>query len=443
MAAAATSATAASEDFLDDDDEITELSVFTLNCWGMKFISKHRRERIEAIGKYLARGDHDIVLLQEVWVDSDYETIRQAVETTLPSAHYFLNGIGGSGTCIFSRTFIQDATFHEFALNGYPQKLWHGDWFVGKGLGVCQIDFKGFNIHIYTSHYHAEYDAGNDIYLGHRVIHALESASWIKLTSSAADLTIYAGDFNTEPTSVAYKLLRHTTPLEDCWAEAHGGPESGGQTSETPTNTFTTASALKTCPQGKRIDFVMYRTGPKTLAKTKKCELPLPQVVPNHGFSFSDHEGLSATLRLCKKRELGGGGASSAFPPPPSPPTFRRKLSLLCRPHAQPVIHDAIQVIRKSRKSSTAFPYTTFSVVIVILLVASFIPSFTLYYTDMQPAIEIVLFVPRCLLFVLFVFYLLMATLFQRREQHALEAAERSLLLMKDNCEAQTATPVR
>jgi hypothetical protein len=41
----------------------------------------------------------------------------------------------------------------------------------------------GFNIHIFVSHYHAEYDHKNDVYLGHRVIHALESAQWIKLTS--------------------------------------------------------------------------------------------------------------------------------------------------------------------------------------------------------------------------------------------------------------------
>ena len=27
-----------------------------------------------------------------------------------------------------------------------------------------------------------------------------KAAQWIKLTSSGADLTVYAGDFNTEPT---------------------------------------------------------------------------------------------------------------------------------------------------------------------------------------------------------------------------------------------------
>ena len=71
-----------------------------------------------------------------------------------------------------------------------------------------QILFKGFDVHVYTSHYHAEYDRKHDVYLGHRVLHALESAEWIRLSSSSADLTIYAGDFNTEPTDVPYKMLR-------------------------------------------------------------------------------------------------------------------------------------------------------------------------------------------------------------------------------------------
>ena len=84
-------------------------------------------------------------------------------------------------------------------MNGYPTNFWHGDWFASKGIGVCQIrlsstsededhDIDYFDIHLYVSHYHANYDPTNDIYLGHRVIHAFESAQWIKLASSSADL---------------------------------------------------------------------------------------------------------------------------------------------------------------------------------------------------------------------------------------------------------------
>ena len=136
---------------------------------------------------------------------------------------------------------LQDANFHEFAMNGYPTNFWHGDWFASKGIGVCQIRFNAnhtnrrelspdyFDIHLYVSHYHANYAPDNDIYLGHRVIHAFESAQWIKLTSSAADLTIYAGDFNTEPTSLPYRILRNVATLKDTWETCRNIKPNGSQ----------------------------------------------------------------------------------------------------------------------------------------------------------------------------------------------------------------------
>ena len=93
------------------------------------------------------------------------------------------------------------------------------------------------NIHLFTSHYHANYSPRDDVYLAHRIVHSVESAQWIKLSSASADLTIYAGDFNTEPSEVPYQIVRHVTPLEDAWVEANGA--EGGETSETPGNSYT------------------------------------------------------------------------------------------------------------------------------------------------------------------------------------------------------------
>ncbi len=47
----------------------------------------------------------------------------------------------------------------------------------------------------------------------------------IILSHSSADLTIYGGDFNTEPNSVPYKLLRAVSNLADAWVE--NGDEAG------------------------------------------------------------------------------------------------------------------------------------------------------------------------------------------------------------------------
>ena len=159
---------------------------------------------------------------------------------------------------------LQDANYHEFAMNGYPTNFWHGDWFASKGIGVCQIRFgtssyknlphsNFFDIHLYVSHYHANYDPSNDIYLGHRVIHAFESAQWIKLTSSAADLTIYAGDFNTDPSSLPYRILRNVATLQDAWECNYDKNAEYGTNLRGCTNEVSTKSHGKNYDVGKRI----------------------------------------------------------------------------------------------------------------------------------------------------------------------------------------------
>ena len=213
----------------------------------------------------------------EVWSVFTF-FFRDVARDVLPFNHFFDNGIIGTGTCILSKAPIQDATFHEFSLNGYPHKVLHGDWFAGKGLGVCGIDYKGLNIHVFVSHFHAEYSRSDDIYLGHRVMQALEAAQWIKLTSSGADLTIYAGDFNTEPVDVPYSLLRSVGSLSDSWVDAHG--VDGGETCGTPYNTYCTINEVEEYPMGKRIDYIMYRAGPDKTVQITECRLPLARRIP-------------------------------------------------------------------------------------------------------------------------------------------------------------------
>lgn len=42
-----------------------------------------------AIAEALVRGNYDIVCLQEVWTDSDFNLIKEKVSGVLPFAHYF------------------------------------------------------------------------------------------------------------------------------------------------------------------------------------------------------------------------------------------------------------------------------------------------------------------------------------------------------------------
>ena len=156
-----------SEKSEEANQDSIDIKVMTLNCWGLYGVSKFRRERMQAIGAFLADSDQfDIVLLQEVWCHEDFDLIQTLSRDKYPFHYYFDQGIIGSGTCILTKYRLRNSNFHEFSMNGYPTKFWHGDWFAAKGLGVCQLDINGFDVTVYTSHYHAEYNPSKDIYLG-------------------------------------------------------------------------------------------------------------------------------------------------------------------------------------------------------------------------------------------------------------------------------------
>ena len=292
-------------------------------------------------------------------------TITRLARDALPFYHFFDHGIIGSGTAILCKVPVVDAAFHEFSLNGYPHKILHGDWFAGKGIGVCNIDFKGININVFVSHFHAEYDRSNDIYVGHRVMQALEAAQWIKLTSAGADLTIYAGDFNTEPVDTPYKLLRTVARLRDSWLEVHDS-EVGGQTCDTGYNSYSSDPG----GLGKRIDYIMYRPGKgASHVKTVSSQLPLNRRIPasmsatlGREVSYSDHEAVHSVLEISQ----GGSGDSS---------DAKNMNSSNNSNHRRETIDKAIELIERAQEK-TSFDQAFYSVLFLIITLA-FIGTFS------------------------------------------------------------------
>jgi sphingomyelin phosphodiesterase 2 len=86
---------------------------------------QHQTALIDAFlnSNFQSTSEYDIVLLQEVWLASDFEHIGHLVRDAFPFSHHFNAGIVGSGTCIFTKVRLQDANFHEFAMNGYPTSV--------------------------------------------------------------------------------------------------------------------------------------------------------------------------------------------------------------------------------------------------------------------------------------------------------------------------------
>ena len=65
------------------------LQVMSLNTWGMpeKLGSEFKTQRMNAIAKEISKGEFDIYLLEELWMQPDHETIAKKIP-----ANYSITG---------------------------------------------------------------------------------------------------------------------------------------------------------------------------------------------------------------------------------------------------------------------------------------------------------------------------------------------------------------
>ncbi|KAG8321041.1 Sphingomyelin phosphodiesterase 2, neutral membrane (Neutral sphingomyelinase) [Homalodisca vitripennis] len=273
-------------------------SKFPCPCFqvgGIVGISKDRADRMAAIADVLSSGKFDIVCLQELWSQDDYNNIVLRVQKVLPFTHYFFSGVTGSGLSILSRYPFESFIFHQWSVNGYIHKIFHGDWFGGKGVGLCRVTVQGLNINIYTTHLHAQYN-DDDEYLAHRVVQAFDTAQFVDLTSGAAHLSILAGDLNTQPGELCHRLVQHTAHLRDAYEKNSEGSDIG--TYDCSRNSYANSREVSRNPNGVRIDHIFYRPGLGAQVELQNYTMPLAERVPGESFSYSDHEAIAATFKI-------------------------------------------------------------------------------------------------------------------------------------------------
>lgn len=211
-------------------DEFT-LRVLTLNCWGVWLGAKKRRQRITGIVRYLRENNCDIVFLQEIWVTSDFEIIKNGTKDLYCFAHLFRASsvLGSSGIVILCKWYPKVIHFEPYSLNGSPFYPWHGDWFAGKGIAYSRVDFDGLSLHLFSTHTHAYYKENESIYdqySVHRVCQSYQLAKFINFISDTAcnrnggsgkDLLVVAGDMNSTSSELPYKILTSMAGLTDCF----------------------------------------------------------------------------------------------------------------------------------------------------------------------------------------------------------------------------------
>lgn len=291
----------------------------TLNTWGMpkSLGSQFKEERMAAIGREIAKAERDIYLLQELWMEPDYQTIR----ANLPKGYFMTlfrqlglstcDGHAGpefcSGLSVISRFPFEETEFNSYTYHGDPLKAWiDGEWLARKGVGRVRIQpIKGLTVDLFVTHTAADPDPShgydNSYYRVRQVRELVET--YVK--KATGDVIILGGDFNAGPNKTEgepyniirgymknsieeffYKLLTWLNPQYATY----------GNKKNTFSNTFLPII----------YDYIFYHARDESAVNvwTNLYEMPFFKffLQKDHAISFSDHEAVEATVYMQKLR---------------------------------------------------------------------------------------------------------------------------------------------
>ncbi|KAK6204786.1 Endonuclease/exonuclease/phosphatase [Scheffersomyces amazonensis] len=291
----------------------SSIKLLTLNTWGLKFLSKYRRQRIEAIAKKLCEEEYDIVALQELWCKDDWIHISKTCKAIYPYNRVFKSGIvGGPGLAILSKIPIDQTFLYRFPINGRPSAFFRGDWYVGKSIAVTILKAHSKDalpIAILNSHMHAPYSKNGDAsYSTHRAVQAWDFTRLVNILRKAGYAVIQVGDLNSRPNSLPHKLFTIEGQLADSWEllnpdlpridklSPHDQIHVGGVTCNSRLNTYRSNSKLE---DACRLDYALIDKNTITpLNASVKFTEKLP---PPLNCSYSDHFGYMVELLISSK----------------------------------------------------------------------------------------------------------------------------------------------
>ncbi|KAK3903073.1 Endonuclease/exonuclease/phosphatase [Staphylotrichum tortipilum] len=341
------------------EDPPPEINLVSLNCWGLKYISKLRRERLSEIGRQLAIASPQphIVALQECWTEEDYLSIRRQTRFILPYGKFYHSAALGGGLAILSRWPIEESSMFRYPLNGRPTAFWRGDWYVGKGVACAKIRYGPAPkqvIEVFNTHTHADYEGArpDNSYSCHRAAQSWEIAKLMRGAAERGHLVLAMGDFNMIPMSLEHQLVTNVSAVRDVWRVLHPdsslGPshhlaeqarrrpvptaefniQENGAASDGPYNTWRWSKSRQNLlgpgkppvpvspdtpdPLGKRLDYIFAGAGDIHALGggwvVKRANVGMMMRHPVLSCSLSDHFSVEATLTFHPHHQ-----------PPPSP----------------------------------------------------------------------------------------------------------------------------
>ncbi|KAH3681883.1 hypothetical protein WICPIJ_007189 [Wickerhamomyces pijperi] len=294
------------------DSKTPRVRLLTFNTWGLKFVSKERKARLQAIAKRIhdSHMEYDVIALQEVWVNEDWEFIERLTAEYFPYRRRFFAGIiSGPGLAILSKIPIEETFLYRFPINGRPSAFWRGDWYVGKSIAVTLLKPLSSDsppLAILNSHMHAPYALeGDAAYDCHRACQSWDFSKISRLLSRAGYAVVITGDLNSRPGSLPHKFLTLETGLVDSWEQLHGVQdlnyikslpaqlqiEIGGTTCDSLLNTWR-QDRLPT--EACRLDYALVDGN---RLQTVNAGVSFTENIPNIG-SYSDHFAYQCELEV-------------------------------------------------------------------------------------------------------------------------------------------------
>ncbi|KAG0678307.1 phospholipase C type enzyme [Pichia californica] len=310
------------ESFNEQEGNVFKL--LTFNTWGLKYVSKFRKERLMAIADRLSGAhattdeaididDYDIVALQEIWSKEDWNYIDQVCSNKYAYRRWFSSGIiAGPGLAVLSKYPIKKTFLYRFPINGRPSAFFRGDWYVGKSVAVSILVLPdNSTIALLNSHMHAPYAANGDAaYDTHRACQAWEISIIVDELKAAGHSVILVGDLNSRPGSLPYRILEDDAGLSDSWELLHGKTElelvktmdpweqiiRAATTCDSILNTW---RAQRRPDEACRLDYALVDS---SALQPIQASVRFTEKIPNIG-SYSDHFAYSATFRVKNKNE--------------------------------------------------------------------------------------------------------------------------------------------
>ena len=289
-----------------------------LNVWGMPYSlgGLDKEERIDHIADIVNTSDFDVILLEELWMQPNYETIRAKIPKDYHITEFrdlALATCDGraaptfcSGLTVISRFPFVEKEFNSYTDHGKAGEMFiDGEYLARKGVGRVRLHPPGSEATVDVFITHTIADAANDGYTNHPDrINQVNELMKSYVNKSKADVVILGGDFNAPPNkseNEPYGIIRKTmkNSVEEIYYKLEEWLNPNYATYGNDLNSWSNMFDPVT------FDYIFHKVNnPLVVAWTNIFNLPFYHFYKNGTrLSVSDHEAITATIYYKKWRK--------------------------------------------------------------------------------------------------------------------------------------------